>query len=256
VVGLPLRTHRRLKPQFEEWVRSLAPALNVRALPSLAENVPQIGPAEINAIRRNASEGYVHIAVVPCRDQGQVRREFLFDCRVAILDLPSDPLGMPWEAMLSGLTRFMEFEERWSQSIAPRDLHHPLLLPPPSFGPEREVQNYWKTCDTYRDTSTLTTANNTLQRVRALHRRMLSGLGSFWLDCRRLRFRIDPTRHGRTPDERQGIQRHRFCFPVPLGFHFDVEHEDSGVFTIRDQVGVIHTLRHANVDPWGSLRGK
>lgn len=251
--GLPLNAYRDLESEFYSWAETLMPAIKFRACPLLSKHTPRIYPGDLKDLENIVAEGYVHIALFPCRDWEQVRDRFRFDCRVARLDLPGHLYGINWETVKGALARFLDFETRWCHAIRPRDINHPLLLPPPSFEPATEVRDYWRTCDIYRKNERLTEANNSLQVVVSKHRKA-GGAGTFWLDIRDRRFHVDPTRHGRTPEERAGAEKFRFCFRVPGGFHFDVDHHRGREFWLTDRFGKTHKVRHANVDPWGSVR--
>jgi hypothetical protein len=251
--GLPLNPYRKLKSDFESWAESLSPEVRLRACPSLSEHAPNI-LGDLKNIERNASEGYVHIALFPCREWKRVAERFRFDCRVALLDMPSNIHEINWRAVEAALASFLDFEKRWCRSILPQNLNHPLLLPPPSFEPASAVRNYWGDCDIYRENERLTAANNTLQAVFSLHRKAAEGSGMWWQDARGKCFRPVPHRHGLTPAERAGAERFRFCFKVPGGFHYDVDHHRSQVFLLYDRFGNAHRVRRANVDPWGSIR--
>jgi hypothetical protein len=75
------------------------------------------------------------------------------------------------------------------------------------------------------------------------------------LDGSGRQFRFDPARHALSPQERAKERRFRFCFEVPSGFHCDVEHQSGGEFSLKDHLGALfQKIRHANVDPWGSVR--
>lgn len=251
--GLPLNAYRKLERDFYSWAETLMPAIRFRACPLLSEHTPRISTGDLKNIENNTAEGYVHIALFPIRDWKQVRDRFRFDCRVAILDLPGYLYGINWYMVEDALAKFLDFERRWCQTVCPRDLNHPLLLPPPSFEPAPKIRNYWKDCDVYRRTEELTEANNALQAMESLHRKPTDS-GTCWLDTRGRRFRVDPARHARTPAERAGAERFRFCFRVPVGFHFDVDHNRLQEFLLTDRSGKAHKVRRANVDPWGSIR--
>jgi len=252
--GLPLNAYRKLEREFHSWAETLMPAIRFRACPLLSEHTPRISPGDLKNIENNTAGGYVHIAVFPSRDWEQVRDRFRFDCRVARLDLPGDLYGINWETVKGALARFLDFETRWCDAIRPRDLNHPLLLPPPSFEPATEVRDYWRTCEVYQKNERLTAANNALQKVFSLHRKAAEGSAKWWQDARERCFRVDPARHGRTPAERAGADRFRFCFKVPGGFHYDVDHHRGQAFLLYDASGTAHKVRRANVDPWGSIR--
>jgi len=251
--GLPLNAYRKLQRDFDSWSETLVPSISFRACPLLSEHTPYILPGDIKNIENNAREGFVHIALFRCRDWEQVKDRFRFDCRVTLLELPGHPYGISWPMVEDALAKFLDFENRWCETVRPRDTNHPLLLPPPSFKPAREVGNYWKDCDVYQRNEGLTKANNSLQAVQSLHRKP-SGSGACWRDVDGRRFHPAQHRHALTPAERAGVERFRFCFRVPGGFHFDVDHHRNQAFLLHDIAGNAHKVLRANVDPWGSIR--
>jgi hypothetical protein len=199
--------------------------------------------------------GFVHLGVVPYRDVWDVvYKAFRLDCRVRQFGL-SDPINLiAWEELQQALVDMIEFEQRWLDMICPTDLRSPLLLPPPSFEPERSLTDYWSKCDVYHDTARLGIAHDLLGRVRARHRKRTERSGNAWVDNKKRQFTFDPARHALSPLERDDKRRYRFCFTLPTGFHFDVQHESEREFMLRDKMGAFHRGRHLNVDPWGSIR--
>lgn len=256
LVGMPLRAHRRLSVELREFASRLQPEVLLRAAPSYSESQPDFAKRESEAARLNVQEGYTHLAVVPSRNQKQIQREFRFDCRVILLDLPGDLLRLSWDVLEHALTAAIEFEVQWCGAIKPSDVRSPLLLPEFSFLPERRIGDFWKQCDCYRDRARLTDANNILQAVRSIHRRSKTGVGGYWLDVGRRQFIVDQSYHAPSAEERRELLRFRFCYQVPKGFHYDVTHELGERFSIRGSEGVIDRVSRVNVDPWGSMRVK
>jgi len=159
-----------------------------------------------------------------------------------------------WQPLEEALREFLNFENRWNETVRLKDVNHPLLLPPPSFKAHSTIQNYWKECDVYWETRKLTRVNNAIQGVEARHRKT-DNFPPYWLDSAKKHFQKDPYPHAMTPEERQGRQRFRFCFPIPAGFHFDVKHQTSQSFWLTDHNKMAHNIRgYANVDPWGRIR--
>jgi hypothetical protein len=201
----------------------------------------------------------LHSAHLP-QQSAQVRHsqetsdKFLFDCRVALLDKLSHMAEIEWQPLEEALKEFLNFEKQWNETVRLKDVNHPLLLPPPSFKAHSTIQNYWKECDVYWETRKLTRVKIALQAVEARHRKTDS-FRPYWLDSANKHFQKDPNPHAMTPEERQGRQRFRFCFPIPVGFHFDVKHQTSQSFWLTDHNKAARNIQgHANVDPWGRIR--
>jgi hypothetical protein len=252
VVAIPARVHHRLKRDLETWRGQSGAEVQVRFAPSMHPNEPRV---PLEQVRSNIQDGFVHLTVVPTRDWPELKRQLLFDCRVARLSLPGDLMRLTWAEFRRALDETLGFEARWSEVVRPRNTNHALLLPPSVLVPDREASGFWARCDCYADPGLLTAANNTLQLVEARHRRSEQGLGVYWIDGRRRRFTADRTAHARSPEERAGRRRFRFACEVPPGSHCDVVHELRSWFSVRDRSGVDRRLRRANVDPWGSVRG-
>ena len=254
LVGLPLNVHRRLKPDFDAWYTLVQQEVSIRLAPSLSETSPEIGPRELKQVECNVQEGFTHIAVGPVRGWKELRKRFLFDCRLIKLRLPDDFLQLNWSRLKDALVAAVEFERRWRDVVKPGDMNHPLLLPPPSFEPAQDLRDFWQKCDCYGDTSQLTRVNNVLQKVKAVHRRSLHGMGSYWVDEKDRKFSIDRAGHARTIGERQGLRRFRFCYEVLPGFHYDVVHVRGERFSLKGLEGVHVNIMRGNVDSWGSVR--
>lgn len=255
LIGLPLATYRRLKPQFEEWAASIAPHDSIIAVPSVDDKRPNLPKADLREVYARVQEGFVHLGVVPFRQVwNDMYKAFRLDCRVRQLPLSEPINSITWGELQGVLISMIEFERRWLGTICPTDVRSPLLLPPPSFEPERDLNDYWSKCDVYGDATQLGIAHNLLGRVQARHRKRKEGGGQAWLDSKSRYFAYDPARHALSTSERAGRQHYRFCFSLPAGFHFDVEHESEGEFVLRDRTGAFHRGRHLNVDPWGSVR--
>jgi hypothetical protein len=255
VVGMPLKTHRRLRPEFDKWVPTVAQDLSVRLLPSSHETIPRIDSSEFHQIQSNIQDGFVHIAIVPSRNQRDAQIRFRFDCRVINLNLSSDCQHITWQEFQDAISESLIYEKKWCTIARPNDTNHPLLLPRPSFEPELSVGDFWRQCDCYREAALLLEANNALQRVKSLHKRIPHGQSSFWEDSRRREFRVDPSRHGLAPEQRRGLKKFRFCFEVPRGFHYDVVHASGARFSLTGrEEQVYRDINRANVDPWGTVR--
>jgi hypothetical protein len=260
LIGMPQAAHRRLKSRFDEWAETLRPEHTIIATPCRNHHVPAIGKPELNDIRAKVRDGFVHLIVVPVRDWELVHKEFRLDCRTTILRFGDSYEEVTWEQVAELIMKSIAFEKRWLHTICPPDLHHALLLPPPCFEPARKLKGYWEKCDVYGNTELLAVAHDVLQSVSAEHRRRKEGQGhgqhgQCWRDCKGRQFTFDPARHAMSPSERAGERRFRFCFQLPVGFHFDVQHEFGTEFTVRDKLGSAYTGRHLNIDPWGSVRG-
>jgi hypothetical protein len=244
--------------EFEQWRTFNTKSVDCRPVPSFNEHHPEITSPEVRKIKENVSEGFVHLLVVmPMRGDSfkRIANEFYFDCRSVRLNLARDTdfRFLEWHTMQSAVEEAIEFEVRWRSVILPKDLNSCLLLPPPCFQPRPELKDFWKKCDIYGNTSHLGEAHDLLGQVTARHRKSISGQSAYWLDDKGHRYAQDKALHGRTEEERSGFNRHRFCFPIPPGFHYDVVKNSGGSFNVPDYHGKTHNVERANIDPWGKV---
>jgi len=253
LVGFPLRTYRRIRDQLDAWAESLRPDVDFRPAPSLRETPPFLNESVINLAKANVQDGYVHLVVAVSRDWKRLRDLFTLDCRVILLRAPTQIEDITWEELRQSLEMYIDYEKRWWEAVCPKDVRHALLLPPPSFKPERHLRGFWHVCDVYRDVALIERAQQMLKDVAGCHRRKAAA-GQCWIDIGGRRFKNDPSHHGLTIEERAGGRRFRFCMEVPVGFHYDVDRDAGDEFWIYDLSGNRHRTRHANVDPWGMVR--
>ena len=133
------------------------------------------------------------------------------------------------------------------EKLSPKDVRHALLLPPTVFATTAETSEYWRQCDVYSH-ARFESAQELLSEVERQHRRP-DGQGSrSWLDSRNRRFRIDPSKHGRSQSDRTQRKSFRFCWEVPPGFHYDVMDDSKKAFKIDIDgrcVTLLHCEHHA-----------
>lgn len=251
VVGFPGTPYRRLKTELKS-VHDLQGVV-VRFAPSYDDHRSTIGRKEIGEIESNVQDGFVHIAVFPTRDFSSLRN-FELDCRVIRLNLVANFRMLTAEQVVEAVRQAAEYEVRWSRVLRPEDWHHPLCLPRPSFEIDRDLGDYWKTCDCYGDTERIGVAHDLVQKVISRHRNSLDRVGTYWLDITSKRFAIDKSHHGLTATQREGKKEFRFTWEVPPGLHFDVTHENVGkAIRIRSFLNQIHFCTRANVNSWGHV---
>lgn len=253
VAAFPGAIYRRLKPDLEILQREEMPErAEVRFVQSRNDYLPEIMTAEFRQIEANIQDGFVHIGVLPTRTYDTLR-PFTMDCRIVRLDVGGNLQRLSIEEFRSAVFRVVEYEKRWCAVIQPDNWHHPLWLPPPSFEVDSDLKDYWKRCDCYQRTDRIEVAHNLVQSIISKHRVSEKSRGSYWLDIRSRRFRVDKSRHGMTPEERAGKRRFRFASEVPIGFHYDVQRMDEGKFTICSPAKTHHGCTRVNVNPWGHV---
>lgn len=254
VVAFPGTPYRRLRPELEKFQAGGLPEnLALRFVQSRNDYIAEIGAREVNEIAENVQAGYVHIAAFPTRDMPALR-PFELDCRVIKLVVSPNFRTLTADEVGQAVLQATDYEERWCQVVRPDDWHHPLCLPRPSFGVHADIHDYWKTCDCYKETSKLTTANDVLQKVISRHRGSQKGEGTYWVDTHSRRFKVDRALHGMTAAQRNGRKSFRFAWEVPMGFHYDVRHTDEGKkFSIQAAAMHHHGCIRANVNCWGEV---
>jgi len=250
--GLPISTHRRLKEESEEWKEAVPTPHEFRATPVSSNSHLPFTDGELRALRDAVGEGFTHIVVPGSRDWKKVRAVFQFDCRVHIARLWEPLRDVTWRLLRDHLHAAVRLDESWLSKVSPGDVRHALLLPPAMFAPYRVAERYWHRCDVYAE-SLIPEAERLLQIVEREHRKPDSGGGRSWLDNRKLRYRLDPAKHGLSVADRTGVKTYRFCYEVSAGFHYDVE-DDLGRTFVVDIGGKPEKLKHCNVTPWGHIR--
>jgi len=248
--GLPLSVHRRLMEESNDWDMGHEWVHTLRATPINHTSPRPFTLAELGEIAAAVGEGFTHIALAATRDWRRVAEDLKFDCRVAILRPVESNGVLSWPALRDEIWRAVAIEEIWLAQIAPRDVQHQLLLPPPVFTTHKGVHLYWEACDTYK-VSGIEAAEKILKNVTSVHRKRRDGQ-MVWVDAKGRDYKIDRSFHSRSQDDRQGVRRYRFCFQIPPGFHYDVS-KNGDTFDMELE-GRAVSMTHANVTPWGYVR--
>jgi hypothetical protein len=149
------------------------------------------------------------------------------------------------------LHRATKLDEIWLGKLCPTDVRHPLLLPPSVFSTTRSTERYWQRCDVYSEEQ-IPEAEALLGVVEEEHRRPDGSGKRSWIDGRRLRYRIDHSKHGLSIADRAKRKAYRFCYEVPPGFHYDVMDDAERTFIIQID-GKPQKVAHCNVTPWGHV---
>lgn len=250
--GLPISLHRRLKAESKNWEEAVPHGHEFRATPIVSNEKRPFTKADLGELLKSVNEGFTHVVIPANRNWGSIRELLQFDCRVHRPPLRQPLRDLTWDILKDALHSIAVMDEVWLDRFCPRDLRHPLLLPPPVFATHDATADYWRHCDAY-SVERFPAAEILLQVVDQQHR-CPDGQGiRSWLDGRNRRFRIDPARHGRSTADRENRKSFRFCYEVPAGFHYDVS-EDAGKAFRIDIDGRSQTLTHCNVTPWGRVR--
>jgi hypothetical protein len=250
--GLPVSIHRRLKDESLNWHEALPPGHTFRATPISSNSLGPFSEPELRELVNGMGEGFTHIVIPANRDWAEIRRRLQFDCRIHLARLRQPLRDLTWQILQENLHRITKMDEVWLYKVAPKDLRHALLLPPTVFATNTRTSEYWSHCDVY-SIERFVSAEQLLAEVEQHYRRPDRNGGRSWLDNCSRRYRIDPSKHGRSHFDRAQRKSFRFCYEVPPGFHYDVT-EDSGKAFKIDIDGRSQTLTHCNVTPWGQIR--
>jgi hypothetical protein len=251
--GLPLSVHRRLKDESSNWRDAVPAPHSFRATPISSNGFGPFSEAELGELLAAVGEGFTHIVIPASRDWRIIQRRLQFDCRIHIARLREPIRDLTWPLLHDQLYAVTQLDETWLETLSPKELKDPLLLPPPVFATYRETQDYWRHCDVYSQ-DRFAGAEQLLVEVKRRHWHPdQQGGGRSWLDSRSRRFRIDPSRHALSLADRAGAKSYRFCFEIPPGFHYDVTDDQGRTFTILID-GRTEMVAHCNVTPWGRIR--
>lgn len=250
--GLPISLHRRLKEESTDWEDAVPKGHRFRATPMESNEQGPFKQSELDELFKGVGEGFTHVVIPANRNWDAIRKRLQYDCRVHLARLRQPLRDLTWEILKDALHAIAAMDEEWLEKFCPKDLRDPLLLPPPVFATYQETAEYWRHCDTYA-TERFPAAERLLADVERHHRRPDGQGGRSWLDAQNRRYRYDPTRHGRSPADRENRKSYRFCCEVPAGFHYDLSHDNGRAFKI-DIDGKSHTLTHCNITPWGTVR--
>jgi hypothetical protein len=250
--GLPLSLHRRLKEESSNWHGALPDGHTFRATPTNSNSMGPFSEPELRELVEAVSEGFTHIVIPANRDWAEIKRRLQFDCRIHLARLRQPLRDLTWAILQENLHAIAKMDEMWLEKLSPKNVRHALLLPPTVFATTARTSEYWRHCDVYSH-ARFESAQELLSEVERQHRRPdRQGIRS-WLDSRNRRFRIDPSKHGRSQSDRKQRKSFRFCWEVPPGFHYDVMDDSEKAFKI-DIDGRSVTLLHCNITPWGNVR--
>jgi hypothetical protein len=142
-------------------------------------------------------------------------------------------------------------EMAWRQSILPREVISPLLLPESTFDCSREM---WLAGSVAGSIEKIQVAAKQLRGFTKQYWVTIDGTKHQWLDDSNRLFNPYGPRHARAPHPFDW----KFSCPLPPGFHYDVTAMRDGAFTVFDRDGRLHAVRsggYINVDPHGRVRG-
>ena len=192
-----------------------------------------------------ASETGAHVLAYhkAISERAQYEEEVRFRHRLVWLDHASlyGQSSDQWWREIEGRLRL---EEAWRRDVRPPNQHHPLILPAETFASQR---NPWTTAQRAETERTIARARSEIGDFLTAHRHH-----GVLRDDNALLFDSRGPQHGHAPDDR----RWKFTLQLPVGFHFDVRHEDGREFSILSADGTPQRFhQYTNVDAHGYIRG-
>ena len=246
IAGISLGAYRRAKTPMHRcgW--------RVQVIPSEYDNrhdIKAIWKKAMGVMDEAQCDG-VHIFLAHDRDRHSKRSTFteLKERSYRAVWLPLElcrRYGQPIFA--EAFDEMLEFEEQWRASIRP-DVASPLLLPETAFEAARHSSEIWKRAQTvHRQHDKICHVAKVISRFRREHRK-----GEHWIDKQRLAFSHGPHHASHV----SAWRKRKLTFGIPTGFHFDVRHEKSRPFKLRNQDRIPNDYNeYTNVDPHGYVRG-
>ena len=250
--GLPLSTHRRLKDESQGWVDAVPAPHIFSSAPTATNEYSPYSEGELRELRGLLAEGFTHVVVPASRDWREVQSRLRFDCRVHIIRLWEPIKDVKWPDLRAHLHAAVLIDQIRVEKLCPVDLRHALLLPPTEFRTPKTTSQYWQTFDAYSE-DRIRRAEKLLSVVEKQHRKPDRQGVRCWIDEGNRRYRIDPTRHGRSHADRAEEDSYRFCYAVPPGFHYDVTDDLGRAFSVTIH-GKMQSVKHCNITPWGHIR--
>jgi hypothetical protein len=250
--GLPISVHRRLKEASRNWEEAVPAGHEFRATPLPSNSISGFSNSDLNELVSAVGAGFAHVVIPANRDWQEVKKRLEFDCRIHVSRLREPLRDLTWPLVKESLHRLISLDEIWLEKLSPKDLRHALLLPPEFFATHPKTTDFWRRCDVY-SLALIADSEQLLLAVEQHHRKPDGIGGRSWVDNRARRFRIDPSRHGRSANDRSQSKSYRFCYEIPAGFHYDVTDENGRPFTVK--IGNQNeSIMHCNVTPWGMVR--
>jgi hypothetical protein len=250
--GLPISAHRRLKEESGDWQEAVPEPHTFSSIPTDTNEHTHYSDGELRELRASIGKGFTHIIIPASRDWNEIQRRIQFDCRVHIARLWQPLSDVHWADLKTHLHGIVSLDEKWLEKLRPTDLRHALLLPPTVFRTNKKTDKYWHTCDAYSE-DRITRATRLLDTVEREHRKTDGKGVRSWIDDNNRRYRVDPSKHARTTEDRAEEKSYRFCFEIPPGFHYDVADDAGRSFFVQID-GRSQSVTHCNVSPWGYIR--
>jgi hypothetical protein len=222
-------------------------------------NNPEIAIEDVNMIMEQAAQyERPHVIGVAKQDKRvtqRIEREIKQYFRFRWMDTRLlSYLGNDFEGFVVRLNDALAEDEIWSETIRPRDVRSPLLLPGTCFDTARPHREIWALCEQYGDIDSIEPVRAAIERFRSAYFvHAEHGNPRRWLDGANRVFDHTGPRHAAAPFPRNWKYSYRF----EAGFHFDVKERNDRAFKFRDCFSQNHDVKangYLNVDPHGYVR--
>ncbi len=246
VAGVPQGVYRRNKgysPTIAGWELQFCPSKD-HSRANLQGSL-----ARLQQMADEADEPGAHILAFHWieDERGELTRQF--HARHRICWLETQLLRVyGQDAFTEHIARLAAFEDEWRSEIRPMDVKAPLMLPERCFVASGPVSDLWHRAQV------VSISRDKIPAVRKLAERFTNthSRSSHWIDERGIRFSFDGPRHG---DHVPLARTWKYTFKVPQGFHYDVQHDRGGSFTILDHQHRRWNFKaYTNVDCHGVVR--
>ena len=245
IAGIPLpliRQSKKFLPTVPGWSIQVVPAAK-RADLSTCWN-------QVLAHANGSSDDGTHILAYHKPEKERPYYESTVYSRHRLIWLDHATLGLYGTSYFTtAINKILQFEAEWRETLRPRGVSSPLMLPESSFDPMRHVRDLWQRSHQVRiGRDKLESVHRLTDSFRAAHRRPMC-----WVDVKERIFDYTGERHALHVDS---ARLWKFTFRVPDGFHFDVTCTGSArSLLLRDYNGATRSFRtHANIDCHGYFR--
>jgi hypothetical protein len=252
VAGIPSPVARRIGAALEkvspcDWTFSLFPGRDQKRA--------SLEPRQVEALQQEAAQrGGAHVfAMTENRDNGPVAEQLRTYFRFRWLE-PSmlRLVAQDEEAFIKQVQDVLKEETAWRARVMPDSKNSALVLPRRIFSCTAQSDVIWQLAEKYNDGPEAFSAfERHAHKFELSHRRKVRSYErSYWVDDNRRVWKDDGALHGVAPFPRGW----KYSWALPVGFHFDVEHEQERAFTLRDHEGRQHEVKaskYVNIDAHG-----
>lgn len=253
IAGMPPDLERRIRPAAD--LRApLAPGWSIQWFRS-KNQIPGLSPSQLPGVNEAASQaGGAHILAFRGRDKFeelQLKADVASYFRVRWIEpkqLKMIPHAM--QEFLDDIAQVLSEELEWESKVKPQDESCCLLLPECGFTADRHVKHVWTSAGE-SGAERIRSAARAVENFWTAHWKVYRNGERKWIDREgRVFDHLGPRRGRAAPFPRSW----KFSYPLPPGFHFDVESRTSRAFAVDAAGGTrlsVSAGKHVNMDPHG-----